>query len=148
MANFVFNIALGRIRTYAELAQTNDAIIFVPLETTGLEADATLRDYDDLATLLGGTSNEQATMGRKSVTSAVVTVDDTNERVDLDIADQTWVGATGNGVSALTLNYDNDTTAGTDANIVPNTKHDFVITPDGSDVTAQIAATGYGRAQG
>ncbi len=39
-----------------------------------------------------------------------------------------------------------DNTAGTDANIVPGTLHDFAITPDGSDITAQIAAAGFYRA--
>lgn len=34
--------------------------------------------------------------------------------------------------------YDSDTTAGTDANIVPLTCHPFAITPDGSDVTAAV----------
>ena len=79
MANFVFNIAKGRLRTYAELAGTNDALILVPIETTGIEADATLKDYDDLAALLAGTSNEQTTAGRKTITAATVTVDDTND---------------------------------------------------------------------
>jgi hypothetical protein len=42
--------------------------------------------------------------------------------------------------------YDNDTTAGTDANIVPMTKHDFTVTPDGTDITGVIATAGFGRA--
>lgn len=146
MADLVFNIALGKVKSYAELGAANDALVFVPLETTGLEADATLRDHDDLAALLAGTSNEQTTMGRKTVTAATVTVDDTNNRVDIDVADQTWVAATGNAVSALLICYDPDTTAGTDSTIIPLTKHDFVVTPDGSDITAQIAAAGFYRA--
>jgi hypothetical protein len=36
--------------------------------------------------------------------------------------------------------YDNDTTAGTDANIVPLTMFDFAITPDGSDVQMTTGA--------
>jgi hypothetical protein len=36
------------------------------------------------------------------------------------------------------IGYDSDTTAGTDANIIPLTCHDFVITPDGSTVTALV----------
>jgi hypothetical protein len=42
--------------------------------------------------------------------------------------------------------YDSDTAAGTDANIVPLTQHDFVLVPDGSDITASIAAAGFYRA--
>ena len=147
MADFVFNIAKGEVKKYCKLdGGANDALIIVPLETTGLEADATLKDYDDLAALLAGTSNEQTTMGRKTVSSATITVDDTNERVDIDIADQTWTAATGNAISKLLVCYDPDTTAGTDSSIVPLTAHDFVVTPDGSDIVAVINAAGFFRA--
>ena len=147
MADFCFNIAKGEVKKYCKLdGGANDALIVVPLETTGLEADATLKDYDDLAALLAGASNEQTTMGRKTITSAPITVDDANDLVDIDIADQTWTAATGNAVSKLLVCYDPDTTAGTDSTIIPLTAHDFVVTPDGSDITAQIAAAGFFRA--
>jgi hypothetical protein len=42
--------------------------------------------------------------------------------------------------------YDADTTGGDDSNIVPISQHDFAVTPDGSDITAQIAAAGFYRA--
>lgn len=138
MADIVLNISKGRFVHYCTLPAANDALIVVPIETTGIEADATLRDYDDLSTLLAASNNEQTTMGRKTVTSVTVTVDDTNDRQDVDIADQVWTGATGNAISALLFCYDSDTTGGGDASIVLMTKHDFVITPDGSDVTAQV----------
>jgi hypothetical protein len=47
----------------------------------------------------------------------------------------------------LLFAYDPDTGAGTDSSVIPLHKHDFSITPDGSDVTAQIAAAGIFRAQ-
>jgi hypothetical protein len=141
---FVFNIALGEFKTHCGLPAAADALIVVVLEATGLEADATLRDYDDLAALLAGTTNEQVTMGRKTISSGVViTVDDSGNKVDVDVPDQVWTGATGNGVGGLAFCYDGDTGAGTDANIKPLTKHSWDITPDGSDVTAQIAAAGF-----
>lgn len=146
MPDFVFNIAKGRARTYFELAAAADAIIVVPIETTGIEADDALNNYDDLAALLLATNNEQATMGRKNITTATITIDDTLNRVDVDVADQVWTAATGNAISALLFCYDGDTAAGTDANVVPITKHDFVLSPDGSDVTAQINASGLYRA--
>lgn len=138
MADVVFNIALGKVKYYAELPAANDALIVIPLEASGLEADATLRDYDDVAALLAGASNEQTTAGRKTVTSVAVTVDDTNNRLDVDIADQVWTGLTGNAIGALLIAYDPDTTGGTDSTLIPLTKHDWSITPDGSDVTATI----------
>jgi len=147
VADFIFNIAKGIIKHYASLPATNDALIVVPIETTGIEADGTLKDHDTLATLLAGTSNEQTTLGRKTVNSGIIiTVDDTNDRVDIDAPDQTWTGTAGNAVSALLWCYDPDTTGGTDADIVPVSKHDFVFTPDGTDVTAVVAAAGLLRA--
>lgn len=139
MADFVFNIAKGKVSYYAGLPATNDALIIIPIEASGVESDATLQDYDDVAALLASTNNEQATMGRKTITSVTVTVDDTNNRVDVDIADQTWTAATGNAISDLLIAYDPDTTTGTDSTLIPLTWHDFAITPDGSDVTATVA---------
>ena len=139
MGNIVFNRALGVTAYYASLPAANDALILVPLEATGLVADSTMRDYDDLATLLAGASNEQTTMGRKTLASVTVTVDDTNDRVAIDAADITWTAATGNAISALVICYDPDTTTGTDSDLIPLSKHDFAITPDGSDVTATVA---------
>lgn len=140
MADTVFNIAKGRVNSYVALAGTgNAALILVPIETTGIESDATLQDYDDLATLLAASNNEQTTMGRKTITSATVTPDDTNNRNDADFADQTYTGATGNPISAFLVCYDPDTTTGTDGSIIPLTKHDFVATPDGTNIVVGVA---------
>lgn len=146
MANIVFNIAKGKVAYYAGLPAAADALIAVPLETTGLETDAVLQDKDTLADVLAGTTNEQVTMGRKTLATVTVTVDDTNDRVDVDAADITWTAATGNAVSRLVICYDDDTAAGTDANLIPLVMLDFVVTPDGSDITAQFNAAGFFRA--
>lgn len=153
MADFVFNIAKGKVHQYCENVDTgspaNARLKLIPIETTGIEADATLKDHNDLAALLAGTSNEQTTMGRKTLAAAdvTITVDDTNDRVDIDLTDQTWTGATGNAISALVVVYCPDgVTPGADSTFIPLTKHDFVVTPDGSDIVAQIAAAGFFRA--
>lgn len=146
MADIVFNIAKGKVAYLAGLPAASDALIIVPLETSGIVADATMIDYDDLAAVLAGATNEQSTMGRKTGASVTVTVDDTNDRVDVDMADVTWTAATGNAISALLVCYDGDTGAGTDANIIPLVKLDCVMTPDGSDFTAVVAAAGFYRA--
>ncbi|MFJ4847542.1 hypothetical protein [Streptomyces sp. NPDC088733] len=139
MANIVFNIALGRLAYYAGLPATNDALVMVPIETSGIVADSVMRDYDDLGTLLAGASNEQTTMGRKTLASVTSAVDDTNDRWNIDCADVTWTAATGNAISAVVICYDPDTTTGTDADLVPLTKHDVSMTPDGSDFTLTIS---------
>lgn len=139
MANICFNVALGKIKYYSELPATNDALIAVPIETSGIVSDATMRDYADLSTLLAGASNEQTTMGRKTLASVTVTVDNTNDRVAVDCADITWTAAAGNAISAVVICYDPDTTTGTDSDLIPLTKHDVSLTPDGSDFTLTIA---------
>lgn len=156
MANFVFNIAKGRVVEYVNRVDSNDptnsALIIVVLATSGLESDATLIDKDDLAAVVAGTTNEvtNTNYARKTLTDSDIALsapDDTNDRYDVDIPDQTWTAvAAGDGWSKLLVCYDSDTTGGTDANIIPLTAHDFVVTPDGSDITAQIAAAGFFRA--
>jgi len=139
VADFVFNIAKGRVAHYATLPAANDALVVIPIEASGVESDATLVDYDTVAAILAAANNEQSTMGRKTITSVTVTVDDSNNRVDVDFDDVTWSAATGNAISDLLLAYDPDTTGGTDSDLIPLTWHDFAITPDGSDVTATVA---------
>jgi hypothetical protein len=139
MADIVFNIALGKVKYFAELPATNDALILVPLESSGLVADSTMRDYDDLSSLLAGASNEQTTVGRKTLASVSVTVNDTNDRVDIDAADVTWTAPTGNAIGAVLICYDPDTTGGTDADLIPLTKHGITWTPDGNNFTLSIA---------
>ncbi|WP_042170100.1 hypothetical protein [Streptomyces sp. NBRC 110035] len=139
MANLVFNTALGRLAHYASLPATNDALVMVPLEAAGLVDDATMRDYDDLGSLLAGASNEQTTMGRKTLTGVTATVDDANDRVNLDAADVTWTAATGNAIGAVVIGYVPDTTAPSDAAVIPLTKHDVTMSPDGSDFTLTIS---------
>lgn len=139
MANIAFNIALGKSAYLATLPATNDALIAIPIETTGIVNDTTMRDYPDLATLLAGASNEQTTLGRKTLTSVTVTVDNTLDRVAIDCADITWTATAGNPISALVIAYDPDTTTGTDSDLIPIVKLDCAMTPDGTDFTAAIS---------
>lgn len=158
MGNIVFNIALSRVGELYSRVDTNDpansALIVLLLAATGIESDATLKDVDTVTALVAGTTNEATNTGyaRKVLTDADLVAfapDDTNDRVDLDIPDQTWTAVANDGtgaVSDLVIAYDNDTTAGTDTNIVPMTLHDFSLTPDGSDITAQVSSAGFFRA--
>lgn len=142
-SNIVANIALGRAAYYSTLPAASDALIIVPLEATGLVADATLKDYDDVAAMLAGATNEQTTAGRKTITSVTVTIDDGAETVAADFADPVWTGLTGNAIGKLCVAYDADTGTGTDANLIPLTYHSFDVTPDGSDVTGVVNAAGF-----
>lgn len=148
MASFVFNISKGKVRYYTELPAANDALILIPLEASGLEADSTLKDYDDVASLLAGSTNEQTTAGRKTITAGIVaTVDDTNDWVDVDFPDPVYTSVPSSAaVGAWLIAYDPDTTGGTDSSLIPLTKHDLAWTPDGNTFTLQIG-TGFYRAQ-
>lgn len=142
MANIVFNIAKGRVvELYARVKgndPANSALVLVPIETSGLEADSALIDSDTLAEVLDGATNEQTTMGRKTLTDADLAAlpapDDANDRYDLSLPTVTWSAASGNAISKICVCYDPDTTGGTDANIVPLTMFDFTQTPSGSDI--------------
>lgn len=151
MADGVFNIAKGKLRYYCELPATSDALVVVLLKATGLQSDDALADYSDLAALLAAT-NDEATFTnyvRKTVTAVTITQDNVNNRVDFDIADQTWTaagGAVNDSLGKLLVCYDPDTTTGTDSTVVPLTFHDFVVTTSGADLTAVVFASGFSRA--
>jgi hypothetical protein len=156
MGNFVYNRGKGRGTEWAERVNANDptnsVLVLMVLATSGIESDATLLDKDDFAAIVSGTTNEVTNGGyaRKVLDQAAgitVTYDDTNDRVDVDIPDQTWTGvAAGDGWNDIVIGYDSDSTSGADSAILPLTQHDFVVTPDGSDITAQVATGGFYRA--
>jgi len=155
MADQIFNIALGRV---AELYNrvdlsdpTNAVLTIVVIDTSA--TDATLKDLDTLALVLADgntaevTNTNYARIELDDTDIVAFAPDDTNDRVDLDIPDQTWSAvAAGDSWTDLLICYDSDSTGGTDTNIVPMTQHDFSVTPDGSDITAQIDAAGFYRA--
>jgi len=153
MANIVFNIAKGRsVELYLRVKSsdpTNSAFILVPLETSGLESDAVLKDKDDLAAVLSGATNEQTTMGRKTLTDAELAAlpapDDGNDRYDISLPTVTWEDATGNAISKILVCYDPDTAGGTDSAIIPLTMFDLVATPDGNDI--QLTGAVFFRAE-
>jgi hypothetical protein len=142
MANIVFNIAKGKVAEYYDRVKGNDpansAIILVPIETSGLESDATLIDAATLAAVLAGATNEQSTMGRKVLTdsdlAAIPAPDNTNDRNERSLPTTTWTAASGNAISKILVCYDSDTTGGADSAIIPLTMFDFAQTPSGADI--------------
>jgi len=158
MADEVFNIAKGRVVEWYNRVESNDPAnsAFVLVLLKAAEADAVLRDYDDLSALLGAAGNTEADFtnyARKVLTDAELAAlpapDDTNDRYDIDLPDQTWTsagGASNNTLVKAVLCYDADTTGGTDANIIPVAHYDFTPTTDGSDLTLRWNAAGFYRA--
>lgn len=149
MADFVFNQAKGRVTEFAERINANDPAnsVFTIVLLDASATDAINEDFDDLALVIADAGNVEATFtnyARKEIDntgSITITYDDTNNRADVDMPDQTFTSAgngTNNSITDLLFNYDNDSAAGTDSDIVPCTQHDFVVQTDGSDITAQI----------
>lgn len=147
MADGVFNIAKGAVAEKIRDGATNIVVMLLKVN----EAAGTLVDYDTVAAMLGGSNTEAdfTNYVRKTGITGTVTVDDVNDRVDCDIPDQTWTsagGASNNTLTKLITAYDEDASPSDDAQLIPLTHHDFVLTTDTSDITAQVNAAGFFRA--
>lgn len=145
MSDGVFNISKGAV---AEMVRDGTTKLLVLLLKAN-ETEATLVDYDDVAALLvpaGNTEADATNYARKTDITGTVTVDDSNDRVDVDMPDQTWTAlgnGTNNTLTKLITAYEN---AAADATRIPCTHHDFPTLTDGSDVTAQFNSAGFFRA--
>jgi len=144
MADGIFNIAKGAFVEKFRDSAANGIILL--LETAA--ADATLVDFDDVAAMLAGAPVEAAftNYARDTGITGSITVDDTNDRVDVDIPDYT-INSAGNGanetLAKLVVAYEE---AAADATRIPLSHHDFTATTDGSNLTMQFNAAGFGRA--
>lgn len=154
MGDIVFNVAVGRVTELYNRVKTNDpansALVLVVLKATAA-SDATLKDLTTLSAVLAASPEATNTgYARKVLTDAniaAVTVDNANDAVTLTFPAQTWntVAATGGAWAKLLVCYDGDTSAGTDANIIPLTAHDLAVTPNGTNITVTPPATGFYR---
>src|SRR4051812_27742385 len=128
MAALIPNISKGKFAYYAGLPAANDALIWVVF--TGTETDDNLRDADNLTAVIALAVDEATFTGyaRATATGVTVTVDDTNNRVDVDAADPSWSPTTAQALTRIGLFYDPDTTGGTDADLIPLFIDDFALT--------------------
>ena len=144
MADGFFTIAKG---SFVEKVRHGGSALLILLVKAN-EAEATLVDRDTVADILanGTTEADFTNYARKTGITGTITVDDTNNRVDVDIPDQTWTsagGALNNTLTKLIVAYEE---SAADSGRVPISHHDFAVTTDGSNLTAQINATGFARA--
>jgi len=156
MANFVFNIAKGRVVELFNRVDLNDpansALVVVAINTTA--SDAVLMDLDTLADVIADLNTvEVANTGysrivRTDINTTPISPDDINNRFNLDLEDFEFGVITNDNVNwtDLILCYDSDTTSGTDSNIVPLILFDFPVSIDGSAITANIDPAGIFRA--
>ncbi len=155
MADFVYNIGLGRVvelYNRVDISDPTNAVLVVVMIDSAT-ADATLKDLNLLSEVLAEAATAEVTntnYARKVLDDTDLTAfapDDGNDRTDLDFADQTFTNIlAGDAWTDALICYDLDSTGGTDANIEPLTQHDFAVTPDGSDITMELNAAGFFRA--
>jgi len=149
MGQITFDVALGReIELWNRVDNsdpTNAVFVLVVLANTGLETDAVLRTKTTLTDLVSGTTNEATNTGYSRIVLddtdiAAYTVDTTNHRITPALADQTFTTVSaGDSWRKLVLCYDNDSTSGTDANIIPVCAYDLLINgaavvPNGNNI--------------
>lgn len=155
MADQVFNIAKGKVNEYVERVNANDptnSVLIIHAWVAGdtddaIEAVDTVAAIESLGSTAEATNSGYSPIVLDNTDSLTVTVDDTNDRNEADMPDQTFSAiVAGDNWTDLSISYDSDSTAGTDANIIPCTWHDFAVTPDGSDITMQVNAAGFFRA--
>lgn len=154
MASIVANISKGREVEFYNRVLTNDpansALIVLILESGGDDL-ATLQDYDTVAAVLAGPSNEVTNTGytRQVLTNADLfawTPDDSLNRVFLFLPTLTFSTiVAGDQWDIAVVAYDNDTTGGTDANLIPITFSEvridgLPITPNGDDILVSYAS--------
>lgn len=153
MADGVFNAALGRFVGWADASPTKFTVLLLRVA----EAEADLIDHANVSTLLaaGNTEADFTNYERvgenhtAQVTGITVTDDNVNDKVDVDMNDITWAaagGASNNNLLKLIVCYNSGGATPADTDLIPVAHHDFTVTTDGSDITAQVSAEGFARA--
>jgi hypothetical protein len=131
MASVQFNISKGREVEFYNRVLNNDpansALIMMVLRSGSANGVNGLVDFDTFSAILAGGYTEvtNTNYARKTLTDADLSAwapDDTNNRVVLTLPLQSFLNiSSGNTWDLVVVGYDNDTTGGTDANIVPIT---------------------------
>jgi hypothetical protein len=149
MANYVFGVALGRVGGYVAdvLAGGNDAIIWIPMATSG-----TAEQAEGLTTFAAveadANFSEQTAGGWSRIThdetgdSLAYAFDTANNRGEADSVDLVWPSPSTN-TTGLIACYDPDTTGGSDSDLVPLVHLDMVVTGNSQQVTFQFNAEGW-----
>lgn len=153
MADLIPNISKGSIVELVRRVKNADpsaARLYVIPISAGAVTDATLRDADTFADMVTAGVTELTTGGwnRKTLAAADLATpapDDTNDRYDVDIPDPVWTAVSGSASTDIVICY-SGTASPTNAQLQPLSVHDFAVTPNGGDITAQVPATGFARA--
>lgn len=155
MASVQFNISKGReVELYGRVDgndPTNSALIMMVLAAGSTNGVFGLVDFATFAAITAGGYTEVTNTGysRKTLTDSSLTaytVDNTNNRILLTLPLQTFTTiSAGNTWDLVVVGYDNDTTGGTDANIVPITGGEIreqgtAIVPSGGNIIIDFSS--------
>lgn len=148
MASFIFDSAKGRWVEKFLLPVGGDNIVVVLLQSSGLQADATLNNHVFLSQLLAA-GNTEATFtnySRKVLSAAdlSVSVNTGTGVTTVDAVDQVWAsagGALNNTMGAICTCY-RPTSGSLDSAVLLLTKHDFATTTTGGALTATVPSIG------
>lgn len=149
MADFTFNVSLGREVEYYQRVDGNDpgtaALTGVVLRAANIETDTVLKDYDTLAAILAAANDEATNTNYTRQTwgdaqLAAYTVDDANDRIQLFLPTPITYTSIGSGDVWAKLLVCYNPTAGADSTIIPVTAHDLLyqgsyVVPNGSNIT-------------
>jgi len=151
IANIILDYAVGRWVEKYRLPVGGDNILIVLLQASGLEADATLNNYQFLSDLLAASNNEATftNYSRKVLSAADITVTpNTGTGVTtVDIADQTWTsagGAVNNSLGAFLTCY-RQTSSTPDSGVLVLSKHDYTQSTTGVNLQATVPSIGTAR---
>lgn len=140
---YMINIGKGRFNEFFNRVDANDpaasAIILIPISAAGVEA--TIIDAATVAAVLASateiTTNNWARKVLTDTELAAPAPTNASDYYGAAFPAVTWgppgPTAAGNTV-ALLWAYDNDTAAGTDANLIPFAMSAFAVTADGNNV--------------
>lgn len=152
MTSIVPNIAKGRFAELYNRVKLGDPaaarLYVIPIAAAAV-TDAQLLDADDFAAMvtLGVTERTANGWNRKTIAATdIVSLapDDTNDRMPVDLADQSWTPTVGTDtVSDLVVCYAS-VASPTNAQLLPIAVLDYVVTPTGATETANI--TDFARA--
>ena len=155
MAAVQFNQSKGREVEFYNRVDTNDptnsALIMMILATGSASGISGLNDFATFSAITAGGYTEVTNTGysRKTLTDSSLsafTVDNTNNWILLTLPLQTFTTiSAGDNWDIVVVGYDNDTTGGTDANIVPVTAAELrisgtAIVPAGGNILIDFSS--------
>ncbi len=152
MPDIIFNYALGDSRRLIQQVEDNSpaAAVLRIHAWVATATDANIRDIvdaniDDIeaTSLITEATNAGYGFAALDETDIVITIDTGADNVDIDISDQTDTGVSAGDVwSDITLSYD-DSGGDTDTTTKALWWLDFIVTPNGGDITVNFPAPSF-----